>query len=158
MLEIGCGTGKLTEALVERGLRVDAVDPGPNMIALARKRTGGSEAVTFHVGRFEDVALPEGAFDAVFSATAFHWVDPSVGWAKAARALRPGGILALLMHIGYHEDETVAASEALRRVLKQHFPTAAPGSPSATSRRSGREPRSEATTSPPCGRGSGTRT
>ena len=89
VLEIGCGTGKLTEALVERGLRVDAVDPGPNMIALARKRTGDSEVVTFHLGRFEDVALPEEAFDAVFSATAFHWVDPSVGWAKAARRTPP---------------------------------------------------------------------
>ena len=122
VLEIGCGTGKLTEALVERGLLVDAVDPGPNMIALARKRTGHSDAVAFHVGRFEDVALPEEAFAAAFSATAFHWVDPSVGWAKAARALRPGGLLALLMHIGYHEDETVAASEALRKVLKQHLP------------------------------------
>ena len=31
-------------------------------------------------------------------------------------------MLALLMHIGYHEDETVAASEALRTVLKKHFP------------------------------------
>jgi ubiquinone/menaquinone biosynthesis C-methylase UbiE len=122
VLEVGCGTGKLTEALVERRLRVEAVDPGPSMIEIARRRTGHSEAVTFHVGRFEDVVLPEGAFDAVFSATAFHWVDPSVGWAKAARALRPGGMLALLMHIGYHEDETFAASEALRLVLKKHFP------------------------------------
>jgi len=122
VLEIGCGTGKLTEALVERQLRVDAVDPGPSMIELARRRTGHPDSVDFHVGRFEDVALPDGVFDAVFSATAFHWVDPSVGWAKAARALRPGGMLALLMHIGYHEDETFAASEALRTVLKKHFP------------------------------------
>jgi hypothetical protein len=35
VLEIGCGTGQLTAALVARGLRVAAVDPGPNMIALA---------------------------------------------------------------------------------------------------------------------------
>ena len=44
--------------------------------------------------------LPAGAFDAVFSAAAFHWVDPAVGWTKAARLLRPGGLLALLMHTG----------------------------------------------------------
>ncbi len=30
------------------------------------------------------------------SATAFHWIDPEVGWAQAARLLRPGGWLALL--------------------------------------------------------------
>ena len=58
VLEVGCGTGKLTEALVERGLVVDAVDPGANMIAFARKRVRDSDAVEFHLGRFEEVALP----------------------------------------------------------------------------------------------------
>jgi SAM-dependent methyltransferase len=56
--------------------------------------------VRFHVERFEDLELPAGAFAAVFSATAFHWVDPRVGWSKAARLLQPGGVLALLTHVG----------------------------------------------------------
>jgi SAM-dependent methyltransferase len=46
------------------------------------------------------VELPHGAFDALFSATAFHWVDPAVGWSKAARIVRPGGVLALLTYVG----------------------------------------------------------
>ena len=46
--------------------------------------------MSFRIGRFEDVELPSGAFAAAFSATAFHWVDPSVGWAKVARLLQPG--------------------------------------------------------------------
>jgi SAM-dependent methyltransferase len=115
VVEVGCGTGKLTRLLVERGLRVDAVDPGPAMIAVARRHVG-DEAVRFHVGRFEDVELPEHAFEAVFSATAFHWVDPREGWAKAARLLRPGGVLALLTHVGdrsdYDEDFHAAWREA----------------------------------------------
>jgi ubiquinone/menaquinone biosynthesis C-methylase UbiE len=36
VVEVGAGTGKLTEELVAFGLRVDAVEPGPNMIELAR--------------------------------------------------------------------------------------------------------------------------
>lgn len=99
VVEVGCGTGKLTGALVERGLRVEAVDPGPQLVEIARRRLHGS-SVRFHVGRFEDVELPAGAFDAVFSATAFHWVDPTVGWAKVAQLLRPGGVLALLGYVG----------------------------------------------------------
>ena len=55
--------------------------------------------MTFHLGRFEDVELPAGAYDAIFSATAFHWVDPAVGWAKVAGLLRPGGTFALLTHL-----------------------------------------------------------
>jgi SAM-dependent methyltransferase len=98
VLEVGCGTGKLTTALVERGLRVDAVEPGANLLAIARRNAGPS--VTFHHGLFEEVELRTAAYDAVFSATAFHWVDPARGWSRAADVLRPGAVLALLTHLG----------------------------------------------------------
>jgi ubiquinone/menaquinone biosynthesis C-methylase UbiE len=99
VVEVGCGTGKLTVALAERGLRVEAVDPGANLVRVAQERLR-TPGVRFHVACFEDVDLPSGAFEAVFSATAFHWVDPEVAWVKAARLLRPGGTLALLTHVG----------------------------------------------------------
>ncbi|MGH7750748.1 MAG: class I SAM-dependent methyltransferase, partial [Candidatus Dormibacteria bacterium] len=35
VLELGCGTGQLTHPLLERGLRVTAIEPGANLIALA---------------------------------------------------------------------------------------------------------------------------
>jgi len=101
VLEIGCGTGKLTEALTARSLRVEAVDPGERMIDVARRRVGSGADVEFRVGRFENVELPTDAFAAAFSATAFHWVDPTVGWAKVATVLRPGGVFALLTYLGF---------------------------------------------------------
>lgn len=100
VLEIGCGTGKLTEALAARSLRVEAVDPGAGMIEVARRRVGDAD-VDFTIGRFEDAELPADAFAAAFSATAFHWVDPAVGWAKVARVLRPDGVFALLTHAAF---------------------------------------------------------
>ena len=99
VVEVGCGTGKLTVALAERGLRVEAVDPGSELVEIAKRRVR-SASVRFHVTRFEDVTLPDAAFEAVFSAAAFHWVDPAIGWSKVARVLRPGGVLALLKHTG----------------------------------------------------------
>ena len=66
VLEIGCGTGLLTEMLVARGLRVEAVDPGPSMVDAARRRVGDAD-VRFHLGRFEDVDLPRESFAAAFS-------------------------------------------------------------------------------------------
>ena len=104
VVEVGSGTGKLTEELVAFGLRIDAVEPGSNMIEVARRRLHDSELVRFHSSRFEDVSLPVGHFDAVFSGSAFHWVDPSVGWAKVAALLRPGGTLALLQPVGLRDD------------------------------------------------------
>ena len=58
VVEVGSGTGKLTEELVACGLRVDAVDPGRKMIELARRRVKESDLVRFHIGRFEEVSLP----------------------------------------------------------------------------------------------------
>jgi SAM-dependent methyltransferase len=111
VLEIGCGTGQLTQALAARGLEVEAVEPGANLAALARRRV---PALRVHPGRFEDVELPLGTYDAVFSATAFHWIDPDVGWTKAAAVLRPGGRLALLGYVYVHDDDVAAAHEGLR--------------------------------------------
>jgi ubiquinone/menaquinone biosynthesis C-methylase UbiE len=69
VLDIGCGTGKLTAALAERGLDVEAVDPGPRMVEIARRHV---PTARFHIAGFEEAELPSEAFDAVFSALAFH--------------------------------------------------------------------------------------
>jgi len=122
VLEVGCGTGKLTELLAGRGLDVDAVDPGANMIEAARRRVGGAGNVTFKVGRFEDLELAEGAYAALFSATAFHWVDPSVGWRKAARVLAAGGVLALLTHGGVADGRTAGVDAEFRANVMRYAP------------------------------------
>jgi SAM-dependent methyltransferase len=123
IVEVGCGTGKLTEALVARGFDVWAVDPGANMVEAARRRLGtrGGQ-VRFEVASFEEVELPAAVFDALFSATAFHWPDPTVSWAKAASVLRPGGLLALLSHVGLHDEQSAALDRGFREVLSLHAP------------------------------------
>ena len=125
VVEVGCGTGKLTESLAGRGLAVEAVDPGARMIEVAHRRVGGSSLVRFHVGRFEEVDLPDGSFDAVFSATAFHWIDPAVGWRKAARLLRPGALLALLTHRTVADERTAAVDAGFRQLWAEYTPDTA---------------------------------
>ncbi|WP_285680531.1 class I SAM-dependent methyltransferase [Actinoplanes sp. NBRC 103695] len=94
VLEIGCGTGQLTRQLAGRGFDLTAIDIGAAMVEAARGNVA-DEAARFEVCSFEDFA-GGGPFDLIVSATAFHWIDPGVGLAKAARLLRPGGWLALL--------------------------------------------------------------
>lgn len=122
VVEVGCGTGLLTAALVARGLAVEAVDPGANMIRLARRRVGEGAPVRFHQRRFEDVALPDATFAAVFSATAFHWIEPEVGWARAAGLLAPGGILALLQYCDVWDASTVDDWRELHAALVKVAP------------------------------------
>jgi len=125
VLEVGCGTGKLTEVLVDLGLRVDAVDPGVRMIAAARRRLRSPDRVTFHVGRFEDVTLPDSSFDAAFSATAFHWLDARVSWLRVASSLRSGGLLALVTHMTLHDERSAEGEARFRALLREYAPAAA---------------------------------
>jgi SAM-dependent methyltransferase len=96
VLEVGCGTGQATVPLARRGCRITAVEAGPSMAALARRNLAGAGAVEVVTAEFENWPLPDEPFDAVVSATAFHWIDPAVRMARAADALRPGGALAVV--------------------------------------------------------------
>ncbi len=94
-LEIGCGTGQATRQLAEVAADVWCVELGPTLAERAREHLADLRHVHVLVGSFEEIELPLGQFDLVFSATAFHWVDPSVGFERAASILKPSGTLAL---------------------------------------------------------------
>src|SRR5215831_16049322 len=47
VLEVGCGSGQLTRSLAVRGLHVTALEPGENLMALARRNLAGTGGVDF---------------------------------------------------------------------------------------------------------------
>jgi ubiquinone/menaquinone biosynthesis C-methylase UbiE len=112
VLEVGCGTGQLTEQLARSGFRLTAIDVGASMIAAARRRLAGA-AVSFQVTSFEDLDTAGASFDLVISSAAFHWIDPEVAFSKSARLLRPGGWLALLGTEEHYDDPVGTALDAL---------------------------------------------
>ena len=125
VLEVGCGSGQLTRGLVARGLRVTALEPGKNLIALARRNLEGAGAVEFVNAQFEDALLPRGQFQAVFSASAFHWVDPKVSWQKTADVLVPGGTLALVQYFGLEEPRSKPDQDAALAAIRKAAPDVA---------------------------------
>jgi SAM-dependent methyltransferase len=125
VLEVGCGSGQLTRGLVARGLHVTALEPGKSLIALARQNLEGAGEVEFVNAQLEDVLLPREEFQAVFSASAFHWIDPKVSWQKSADVLIPGGTLALVQYCGISEPRTKADEEATLAAIRKVAPDAA---------------------------------
>ena len=125
VLEIGCGSGQLTRSLVARGLHVTALEPGTNLMALARQNLEGAGAVEFMNARFEDASFPREHFRAVFSASALHWVDPEVSWRKIADVLVPGGTLALLQYFGIEEQRSKHDYEAVLAAIRKVAPDVA---------------------------------
>jgi SAM-dependent methyltransferase len=117
VLDVGCGTGIFARQLRAAGARVLGLDPDERMAELARD--SGLDVVVSTVETWD----PAGRlFDGVTAAQAWHWIDPVAGAAKAAEALRPGGLLALVWNAAQMPaDVATAFTEVYRRVL--------PGSP-----------------------------
>ncbi|WP_422769817.1 class I SAM-dependent methyltransferase [Plantactinospora sp. WMMC1484] len=99
VLEVGCGTGQATRSLAALGCAVTAVEPGAELAALARRRLADRPNVTVETSSFEDWADRGRRFDLLVAASAWHWVDPSIGWRRAYEIIRPGGWTALLGHV-----------------------------------------------------------
>jgi len=94
VLDAGCGTGRVTAALLERLPRgqVIAVDGSPAMVEAARERLG--DAVDLRVADLLELEL-DGPVDAVLSTATFHWIaDHDRLFARLRGVLRPGGRLA----------------------------------------------------------------
>ncbi|MGY1653110.1 class I SAM-dependent methyltransferase [Geodermatophilus sp. SYSU D01119] len=111
VLDLGAGTGLLTDALVAAGHEVVAVDPSPEMLGQLRARHPGVPA---HVGGAEAVPLPDADVDAVVAGQAAHWFDPGPAAAELRRVLRPGGVVGFVWNT---RDETVPWVAALGAAL-----------------------------------------
>lgn len=98
LLDLACGTGQLTFALLDRFERVWAVDQEPDMIAVIRAKAllPGRGCVRAIVSPAEDLAAPAGAFELVTIGNAFHRLKRERVVADLVRWLRPGGHVALV--------------------------------------------------------------
>jgi trans-aconitate 2-methyltransferase len=93
VLDAGCGSGRISQALAERLPRghVIAVDQSPSMVEAARKRLGPEFDV--RVADLLELEL-EQPLDAILSTATFHWIaDHDRLFARLHAALRPGGRL-----------------------------------------------------------------
>lgn len=111
VVDVGAGTGKLTQPLVGGGRRVIAVDPDPEMLAVLAEALPD---VATHVGTAESLPLADDSADLVTLGQAWHWVDPVAGSAEIGRVLRPGGTLGLVWNI---RDDSVPWVAAMSEIM-----------------------------------------
>ncbi len=127
VVDLAAGTGKLTKGLVGRFGSVIAVEPLEGMLAELRRSLPEVET---HIGRAEEMPLPDEVADAVFIGQAFHWFANSEALAEIARILRANGGLALIWNISPWEtregpwfaalDDLLEGSRADLSVVRRH--------------------------------------
>jgi trans-aconitate methyltransferase len=101
VLELGCGTGRLTELLAARyaDAAITAVDAAPEMIEIARERlaaNASSPKVEFVLSTFEEFRPQDGTFEVIATNLSLHHiVDKAPFYPRMRKWLVPGGFLGL---------------------------------------------------------------
>lgn len=101
VLDAGCGTGRLTRYLAQRGCLVEGVDLSPGMVAVARRENPG---VRFTAGSLTDLPFGDASFAGVVLWYSTIHTPPSGHrrlFAEAARVLRPGGHVVVAFQSGH---------------------------------------------------------
>lgn len=92
-VDVAAGTGLFTRALAQRVNAVIAVEPDEQMRAVLSSRSPG---VDVRAGTGEAIPIPDASADAVYVASAWHWLDETRALAEIARVLRDGGRLGVV--------------------------------------------------------------
>ncbi|MFC5729160.1 MULTISPECIES: class I SAM-dependent methyltransferase [Nocardioides] len=114
VLELGAGTGKLTEQLVALGHDVHATDPDPRMLdrliaRLPEIRVSQTSA--------EEIPAADATFDVVVAADCYQWFDHEKALPEIARVLRRGGSLSLVRNL---RDERIPWVKRLGNLIGHH--------------------------------------
>jgi SAM-dependent methyltransferase len=96
LAEIGCGTGRATLPLAERGYSITCVELGEQLAAVARDKLVSFPNVEVLHADFETWRPERWEFDAVVAFGAFHWLAPELRYTKTADLLREHGRLAFV--------------------------------------------------------------
>ena len=119
-LEVGAGSGLATTRLVELGAEPVVVVEPDSRFNESLQQIGRSfnSTVTILNQTFERVSFAPASFDLAISATAFHWVDQSIGLRKIADLLRKGGMWAMWWNIFGDASRADPFRQATDEVLK----------------------------------------
>ncbi|GAA3740732.1 class I SAM-dependent methyltransferase [Streptomyces tremellae] len=108
VVDVGAGTGLATRALLARGARVTAVEPGPGMAGQLHRGLPGVPLVR---GVGDALPLADTSADVITYAQSWHWTDRARAYAEAMRVLRPGGALAMFWNAADQAVPWIAAQD-----------------------------------------------
>jgi len=124
VLDLACGTGSITQRLLDRlpEAASTGVDLDPALLAIARGTFAGDERTAFVTADLKDpqwtAALPHRGYDAVLTATALHWLhrdELRVLYGRLAGLVRPGGVFLNADHMPDPATPGINAAESALR-------------------------------------------
>lgn len=122
IIEVGCGTGKATEAFLKTKCSVEAIELGENLALYTREKFKEYKNLKVVQSAFEEYECEDNKFDMLYSATAFHWIPDEIGYKKAFRIIKKGGRIALFWNKPYVNNKDDQLHQKIQSIYKEFLP------------------------------------
>lgn len=103
VIEIGAGSGIATIELAKTGCKIVGIEPGSNLVAIAKEKTKGCPNVEIVEAMFEDYES-SGKFDCLIALTSFHWISEQAKYKKAYDLLNQNGHFVIVWNSFFQSD------------------------------------------------------
>ncbi len=120
VVEIGIGGGQATLPFLQTGCRLTAVDRGENFCEICREKFKAYPNFSAITGKFEDIDF-DGAYDLIYSASAFHWIDEESGYNKVYALLKNGGVFARFANHPYRDKGQPSLSAEMDAIYAEYY-------------------------------------
>lgn len=125
VIEVGIGGAQATLPILQTGCKLTAVEYGEHFSELCREKFKDYPAFSVITGKFEDVDLKAGAYDLIFSASAFHWIPEETGYQKVFSLLRSGGAFARFANHPFKDKGRPELAEEIQKLYAIYMPSSA---------------------------------
>ena len=122
ILEIGSGPGQATDYFVKGGYSITGLEIGENQVDYLSEKYAKYQNFKAICSSFEEYKIPNDTFSLILSATAFHWIEPEIGYPKAYQLLTNGGVLAVFWHMSSIIRRKTVACKELTRIYRKYAP------------------------------------
>lgn len=126
VLEVGIGTGQATLPILKTGCSLTAVELGDKLAAFAEDKFSKYSNFKVQNSAFQDYEGIKGAFDLIYSASAFHWIPEEVGYTKVYELLKPGGVFARFANHPYKDKEREELHIEIQKQYAIYLPNSKP--------------------------------
>ena len=123
VVEVGSGGGQATLPMLKTGCSLTAVEYGRQFSECLKEKYRAYPKFSVITDKFENVAFPEGAFNLVYSASAFHWIPEEIGYKKVYSMLKTGGAFARFANHPYRNKGNPALSEEIDALYDEYYYT-----------------------------------
>lgn len=105
--DIGSGTGKLTKLFLDKGFKVNAIEPNDDMRKVSEMELDKFPTFKSIKGTAENTTLPNSSIDLITVGQAFHWFDTNDFLLECQRILKENGFVAILYNKGDYSQELI---------------------------------------------------